>query len=116
MTQESELERLEAVVVKLLEKYDILREEKRNVEVELAAREKEIEGLESKLESSNSKRGDMSSRVQGLLGQIEDWEASLDGETDEDEEQDAAEEADEAESRMQQNLFSVDQQAEGNLG
>ncbi len=116
MTQESELERLEAVVVKLLEKYDTLREEKRNVEIELAAREKEIEGLESQLDSANSKRGDMSSRVQGLLGQIEDWEASLDDEADEHEEQETAEETDEPESRVQQNLFSVDRQAEGNLG
>ncbi len=114
MTQDSELERLEAIVVKLLAKYDKLREEKIDVEAELAAREKEIDGLQDELNASNSQRGDMSSRVKGLLGQIEDWESSLEDEAEEIEEEETGEE--DTESRVQHNLFSVDQRAEGNMG
>ncbi len=114
MTQESELERLEAIVVKLLAKYDKLREEKIDIEAELAAREKEIDGLQGELNASNSQRGDMSSRVKGLLGQIEDWESALEDEAEEIQGKENDEE--ETESRVQHNLFSVDQRAEGNMG
>ncbi len=118
MTQEIELERLEAVVVKLLAKYDTLRAEKSDLEAELSAREQDIEDLQNELDSSNNQRGDMTTRVKGLLGQIEDWELSLDGEAEESEEdadEDDDEETDEeeTESRVQHNLFSVDKRAEG---
>ncbi len=116
MTQESELERLEAVIVKLLSKYDTLSEEKRDLEETLSVRESEIVELKSELDSVNSVKGDMTSRVQGLLGQIEDWEASLDEDTGENEIVEESEESEDADSRVQHNLFNVNRQVEGDMG
>jgi chromosome segregation ATPase len=125
MTQANELERLEAVVAKLLAKYEELRKEKLYLEDEVATRDMEIEDLQLLLESAKSERGDVTSRVEGLLDQIEDWEASLEEdtperrETDSNSEEDSgnaeAEDAD-SEERMQHNIFNVDSETQSNVG
>lgn len=126
MTQANELERLEAVVAKLLTKYEELRQEKLRLEDEVATREMEIEDLQQLLETAKADRGDVTARVEGLLGQIEDWEASLEDESkasqeneedlDESNDDDDEEEESEPESRVQHNLFNVDSQVQSNMG
>ncbi len=78
MTQESEFERLEEFVRKLLGRFDLLRDEKRRLEGVLLEKENRIIALEAKLASADNERGDISSRVKGLLDQIENWEKDLD--------------------------------------
>ena len=124
MTQAGELERLEAVVAKLLTKYEELRQEKLRLEDEVATRDMEIEDLQLLLESANSDRASVATRVEGLLDQIEDWEATLEDDTQDNQEveedsgdgESAEEEEEDSDARVQHQLFNVDSEAQSNLG
>lgn len=85
MMQDSELGRLENFVAKLLDRFNALQAEKKRVDDLLQQREETIAALQDELASLKDERGEISSRVSGLLGRIEEWEATVKegGETDE---------------------------------
>lgn len=70
-----EFDRLEDFVANLLEKYDSLKTEYGKLETLLAQRDEEIAILEEEISSAESERGQISSRVKGLIDQIEEWES-----------------------------------------
>jgi len=76
MTEENELVRLEGFVASLLEKFNALQAENADLTARLGRREETIETLQDDLGSMKDERGEISSRVSSLIGQIEDWEAS----------------------------------------
>ena len=132
MSQNTEFDRLEKFVSKLLNKYDKLREKNTELQTLLHQREEEIGILKNEINNADSERGDLSNRVKGLIEQIEEWESALeesqesaktkkiaessdDGEEIEDE--DEPEVSDEKESNLQQNLFNVEpRRADDNIG
>ncbi len=132
MSQNTEFDRLEKFVSKLLNKYDKLREKNTELQTLLHQREEEIGILKNEINNADSERGDLSNRVKGLIEQIEEWESALeesqesaktkkiaessdDGEEIEDE--DESEVSDEKESNLQQNLFNVEpRRADDNIG
>jgi chromosome segregation ATPase len=77
MTQESEFERLEQFVGRLLTKFDHLRKENARLENLLQQKELEIGTLNNELASADTARGDITNRVKGLIEQIEEWESAL---------------------------------------
>jgi len=85
MTQDSELGRLEIFVAKLLDRFNALQADKKKVDDLLMQREETIASLQDELASLKDERGEISSRVSGLLGRIEEWEAGVkdSGEADE---------------------------------
>ncbi len=76
MTEENELVRLEGFVASLLEKFNALQAENADLTARLGRREETIETLQYELECMKEERGEISSRVSNLIGQIEDWEVS----------------------------------------
>ena len=77
MIQKQEFDRLEQFVNRLLAQFNKLREENGKLEAQLLKREAEIEELKTELSSADSARGDITSRVKGLIEQIEEWESTL---------------------------------------
>jgi hypothetical protein len=134
MEQDRELKRLEKFVENLLTRFTELRTEKAVLLQEIRDRDEIIEELRESVSSKNSERSEVSLRVEKIVGQIEEWEQSLnDDEFDEippvDEESDVetaaeeetasaeetgsdestdAEDAKEEEGKGQQNLFSIE--------
>ncbi|KAF0189181.1 MAG: hypothetical protein FD168_1028 [Desulfobulbaceae bacterium] len=76
MKQDSELGRLENFVAKLLDRFNALQADKAKVDELLLERDESIAMLQDELASLKDERGEISSRVSGLLGRIEEWEAS----------------------------------------
>ncbi len=122
MNEDSELSRLERFVEKLLVKYDELRAEKAQLLNTLAERDSLIEDLEINILTHDSERMVISERVNKIVDQIEEWEMGLEEDTAEGEEKteeaaesEAAEESGDDnvdkddESRVQHNLFSVEE-------
>lgn len=119
MAQNSELQQLEKFVEKLLTNFSELKAEKARLEQKLFESELTIEELQSDISSKEIERTEISERVNKIVGQIEEWEQSLDEtgvETAEDSDEDDEEEDDEPpaernsnaeEGRMQHNLFSM---------
>lgn len=125
MSKDTELQRLEQFVEKLLAKYDELKGERNQLVKDLSDRNKTIAELEGNITNKDSERDQISLRVNKLVDQIEEWEQSLDDEdensleeaTDELEEPDeevAEQESgdkesteEEDEGRVQHNLFSM---------
>lgn len=124
MDRESELQRLEKFVEKILTRFSALKAEKMQLEQDLAERDQLIEELQGTIESKVTERNEISERVNKIVDQIEDWELNLDDEetvmedasipqedTDEEdahsEEKDAAAAMDEDEKRVQHDLFSM---------
>ena len=115
MDRDTELQRLEQFVEKLLLNFSELKEQKKNLLsrlkdrdttiLELEANVADLEGtiaeLEGSISSKDSERTEISLRVNKLVEQIEDWELGLDDDAEE-EGTDAAVE----EGRVQQDLFS----------
>lgn len=105
MIEENELVRLEKFVSTLLEKFNVLQNENRDLTERLLNREATIETLQDDLASMKNERGDISSRVNNLIGKIEEWESASGvaveaaGSTDKS-----------SDSVVQGNLFSVDAQ------
>lgn len=78
MSQENELARLESFVHKILEKYNALKEENSKLIEELDAKQDHIQHLQSNLSTKDVERGEISTRVNKLVEQIEQWEMTLD--------------------------------------
>lgn len=78
MGQESELQRLERFVAKLLTAFSELRAEKVGLVRQLDERNREIEELRNRLAAEEAERGEIGQRVGRLVEQIEEWERSLD--------------------------------------
>ena len=133
MSQNTEFDRLEKFVSKLLNKYDKLREKNTELQTLLHQREEEIGILKNEINNADNERGDLSNRVKGLIEQIEEWESALEEsqesvktkkipESSDDvekeiENEDESEVSDEKDSNLQQNLFNVEpRSADDNIG
>jgi len=77
MGQESELQRLERFVAKLLTNFSELRAEKAILAQQLDERSQQIEELHNRLAAEEAERGEIGQRVGKLVEQIEEWEKSL---------------------------------------
>ncbi|OGR17882.1 MAG: hypothetical protein A2X81_17625 [Desulfobacterales bacterium GWB2_56_26] len=78
MGQESELQRLERFVAKLLTNFSELRAEKAILVQQLDERNQQIEELQNRLATEEAERGEIGQRVGKLVEQIEEWEKGLD--------------------------------------
>lgn len=78
MGQESELQRLERFVAKLLTSYSELRTAKARLMQQLDERDRQVEELHNQLATQQMERGEIGQRVGKLVEQIEEWEKSLD--------------------------------------
>lgn len=121
MDRESELQRLEKFVEKILTRFTALKAEKSQLEQDVFERDMLIEELRDTIASKVTERNEISERVNKIVDQIEDWELNLDesenvvvdgsaeGEdSDEDDsQQEDAAEIDEDEKRVQHDLFSM---------
>lgn len=105
MTEENELVRLERFVSTLLEKFNALQTENKDLAERLLKREATIETLQDDLSSMKNERGDISSRVSSLIGKIEEWESASGVSAEDGESVDKS-----SDSGVQGNLFSVDAQ------
>ena len=124
MDRESELQRLEKFVEKILTRFTALKAEKSQLEQDVYERDLLIEELRETIASKVTERNEISERVNKIVDQIEDWELNLDDseavvvdesiDTSALSEQDLAsieEESaglDEEERRIQHDLFSMD--------
>lgn len=126
MNQGSEFSRLEDYVRKLLAQYEDMVVENNTLQKRIEHLEEEIGDLQVAVRTADSERGDISSRIKGLIEKIEEWETSLvrtengvekhEGEqVDIDHETRAGESAEEneeeKEKNLQQNLFHVQPRA-----
>ena len=111
MTEENELAQLEGFVTTLLEKFNNLQADNKALNERIERRDTTIEELQGDLSTQKDERGEISSRVSSLIGQIEEWESSEDvlgeiPESDTDIEEDTADDNDEdQDSAVQGNLF-----------
>lgn len=107
MDKDTELQRLEQFVEKLLLSFAELKEEKKALLNTLKQRDSQIADLEGNISSKDSERSEISLRVGKLVEQIEDWELGLDESEDEAQDNaDGEETAPDEEGRVQHNLFS----------
>ncbi len=106
MTEENELVRLEKFVSTLLEKFNDIQVENKEIKERLLRREETIETLRDDLAALKNERSDISSRVNSLIGKIEEWESaagiSIEGSE--------GDEKSSSDSGVQGNLFSVESQ------
>jgi len=77
MEQESELQRLEKFVEKILTRFSLLKAEKAQLEQEVFERDLLIEELKENISSKVTERNEISERVNKIVDQIEDWELNL---------------------------------------
>ena len=77
MEQESELQRLEKFVEKILTRFSMLKAEKAQLEQEVFERELLIEELRENISSKVTERNEISQRVNKIVDQIEEWELNL---------------------------------------
>ncbi len=78
MKQDNELQRLEEFVENLLTSFSELRTEKASLLQDIRERDEVIEGLRDNVEINDTERGEISLRVNKMVGQIEEWEQGLD--------------------------------------
>lgn len=78
MGQESELQRLEKFVEKLLTRFTALKTEKEKLEQDLLESELLVEELQNNISVKDGERTEISQRVNKIVDQIEEWEQSLD--------------------------------------
>jgi chromosome segregation ATPase len=76
MNEENELAKLEGIVSNLLEKFNSLQNANKELTERLQSRDASIVGLEDEIASMKDERGEISSRVSGLIGKIEEWESA----------------------------------------
>lgn len=76
MAEEKELARLEGFVSILLEKFNTLRADHKELTERLQQRDTSIVNLQNELASLKDDRSEFSVRVGSLIGQIEEWEFS----------------------------------------
>ncbi|MCW5198369.1 hypothetical protein VU07_01210 [Desulfobulbus sp. F4] len=72
-----EIARLEQLVESLISRYKDQKEKLQSLEKKLRDREEECELLKLENDELQKQRGEVVSRVSGLLGRIEEWEAEL---------------------------------------
>ncbi|RUM40060.1 MAG: hypothetical protein DSY80_10880 [Desulfocapsa sp.] len=116
MKEENELERLEGFVSTLLDKFNALQGKNKELNERIQRRDVSIVRLEDELISMKDERGEISSRVSGLIGKIEEWEsatADVEVVSEDEKEEDTTESESETEenkkdSGVQGNLFSVE--------
>jgi chromosome segregation ATPase len=77
MEQESELQRLEKFVEKILTRFSMLKAEKAQLEQEVFERDLLIEELRENISSKVTERNEISQRVNKIVDQIEEWEINL---------------------------------------
>ncbi len=106
MTEENELARLERFVSALLEKFNDIKAENKEMTERLLRREATIETLQDELAAMKNERGDISSRVGSLIAKIEEWEAAAGISSEESGEENKSS----SESGVQGNLFTVESQ------
>ncbi len=78
MENNAELVRLEQFVDTLLNKYNDLKDRFYALERTLGERDAECAGLKDEIAGLQDERSEVGSRVSGLLGRIEQWEAEQD--------------------------------------
>ena len=119
MNEENELARLEGFVSTLLEKFNGLQNNNKELTERLQRRDATIVSLEDEIASMKDERGEISNRVSGLIGKIEEWESAIVTETVVSEEESEAESTSDSapeqevedvkkDSGVQGNLFSVE--------
>ncbi len=113
MAQETELQKLERFVEKLLEKFSALKAQHKQLQLELGEKEEQVLRLEGDISTNDTERTEISQRVNKLVDQIEEWEMSLDDvdaeslSNEEDNDYDDEGEPVDEEGRVQHNLFSM---------
>lgn len=110
MSKDTELQRLEKFVEKLLARFSDLKAEKVQLEKDLSDSETKVAELENNISTKDTERTEISQRVNKIVEQIEDWELNLDdGDVEASLDEEATDEDDmgEDEGRVQHNLFSV---------
>ncbi len=129
MSQGSEFDRLEQFVGKLLSQYDQLLHKNTQLKRLLQQKEDEIQELKDRVNTADSERGDISSRIKGLIDQIEEWQTIV-LESEEEEVEKVVEESavygrnsapdntrdEDREAHLQRNLFHVEQRGNGESG
>lgn len=113
MAQDSELQKLEAFVAKLLQKFSELKAQNGVLQQELQERDSLIDVLQGDISTQESERSEISHRVNSLVDQFEDWELSLDEPETESYQEPVVEtqavdyQTDEVEEPVQHNLFTT---------
>ena len=123
MDRESELQRLEKFVEKILTRFSALKSEKLQLEQDVFERDLLIEELRETIASKETERDEISDRVNKIVDQMENWELNLDeneaviadgsieaAESHEDglhSEEQEADSTNEEEKRVQHDLFSM---------
>lgn len=79
MAQMNDLERLEAVVAKMLSSMNVLKQEKAALQGQVEEKDLIIQELEEKISAISFDQESISSRVTSLISSIEEWEESLEG-------------------------------------
>ena len=102
MNQETELQRLEQIVEKLLSSFADLRAENAKLQQELSEKNKQLTELSNNLTTQESERGEIGKRVSRLVEQIEDWEKSLEDRVDTVTDADVNEAADSSEELVEE--------------
>lgn len=83
MEHESELQRLEKFVEKILTRFSALKAEKKQLEQEVFERDLLIEELRENISSKVTERIEISERVNKIVDQIEEWELNLETDNEE---------------------------------
>lgn len=123
MDRESELQRLEKFVEKILTRFSALKSEKLQLEQDVFERDLLIEELRETIAAKETERNEISDRVNKIVDQMENWELNLDEseaviaagsieaiDSDEDElhsEEQESDSMDEGGKRVQPDLFSM---------
>lgn len=77
MGQNGELLKLEEFVEKLLNRSNLLRQQKAKLATELVERDRLIAELRESLAAQDSERSEVNDRLAKIVGQIEEWELDL---------------------------------------
>lgn len=79
MTKEEDFIKLEGIVINLMERYNALKIQKFDLDAQVKAKDVEISELTNVIESLQDEKSKVHGRVTTLLGSIEEWEKTLDG-------------------------------------
>lgn len=77
MTKELDLAKLEQIVEKLLQKFNVLKQEKGELVAQLQAKEERIIELQAQIDTLNDNKSEIQGRVSTLIDSIEEWESSF---------------------------------------
>ncbi|MBU0728171.1 MAG: DUF904 domain-containing protein [Proteobacteria bacterium] len=74
MEHAEDINRLEAIVEKMIANYNILKQEKLSLEAVLGQKDKELKELRETVDSLKGEKSVIHKRVSGLIDSIEKWE------------------------------------------